>query len=113
MTNDLWIAGTYSGGLPVPLFVTLNGLTLLLGQLPAYRVLMVWVYDRTDSLLIAMLMHASLSACTFVLGPERVTGPALVGYAVALAAAWWTVVALIAAVTRGQVVHQPIQSRAA
>src|SRR5262245_53646601 len=32
------------------------------------------VYDRTDSVLVAMLMHASLSACTFILGPERLTG---------------------------------------
>ena len=93
--------------------MTLNGLTLLIGQLPAYRVLMVWVYDRTDSLLVAMLMHASLSACTFALGPERVTGLALVGYGLALGAAWWTVVAVIAAVTRRRVVHHPIQTRAA
>jgi uncharacterized protein len=113
LTNDIWIAGTYSGELSVALFVTLNGFTLLIGQLPAYRVLMVWVYDRTDSLLIAMLMHASLSACTFVLGPERVTGLALVAYGIALAAAWWTVVAVVAAVTRGQIVHLPIQGRAA
>jgi uncharacterized protein len=113
LTNDMWIAGTYSGELSVGLFVTLNGLTLLIGQLPAYRVLMVWVYDRTDSLLVAMLMHASLSACTFALGPERLTGLALVGYGLALAAAWWTVVAVIAAVTRRWVVHHPIQKRAA
>ena len=31
-------------------------------MLPAYRVLMVWVYDRTGSLLVAILMHASLTA---------------------------------------------------
>jgi hypothetical protein len=40
------------------------GVSLLVGQWPAYRVLMVWVYDRTGSLLVAMLMHARLSACT-------------------------------------------------
>lgn len=33
---------------------------LLFSFLPPYRVLMVWVYDRTGSLLVAMLMHASL-----------------------------------------------------
>jgi membrane protease YdiL (CAAX protease family) len=35
--------------------------------LPAFRVLMLWVYDRTGSLLIAMLMHAAQTATTFIL----------------------------------------------
>jgi CAAX protease family protein len=108
LTNDIWIATTYSGGLPAALFVTLNGVTLLVGQLPAYRVLMVWVYDRTGSLPIAMLMHASLSACTFVLGPEKVTGLALVAYNFAIAGAWWTVVAAVAIANRKRVSRQPL-----
>ena len=94
LTNDVWIAKTYSGGLPLVLFVTLNGLSLVLGQLPAYRILMVWVYDRTGSLLVAMLMHASLSACTFILGPSTLTGLGLVAYGFALAGAWWIIVAV-------------------
>jgi membrane protease YdiL (CAAX protease family) len=100
LTNDVWIARTYSGDLPVAVFTILNGIGLLVGQLPAYRLLMVWVYDRTGSLLIAMLMHASLSACTFVLGPEKVTGRALVGYGFALAGAWWIVVTVVAVTWR-------------
>ena len=94
LTNDVWIARSYSGGLSPGAFVLLNGLSLLFGQLPAYRVLMTYVYERTGSLLVAMLMHASLSACTFVLGPEKVTGFALVGYGFALAAVWWLVVGI-------------------
>jgi len=94
LTNDVWIAKTYAGGLPLVLFVTLNGLSLVVGQLPAYRVLMVWVYDRTGSLLVAMLMHASLSACTFILGPSTLTGLGLVAYGFALAGAWWIIVAV-------------------
>lgn len=35
-----------------------------LAGLPAFRVLMVWVYHRTESLLVAMLMHTSLTATT-------------------------------------------------
>ena len=42
--------------------------------LPAYRVLMVWVYDRTGSLLVAMLMHASLTASTLILQPAGEQG---------------------------------------
>ena len=110
LTNDFWIGGTYSGDLSLPLFLTLNGLTLVMGQLPAYRVLMVWVYDWTGSLFVAMLMHASLSASTFVLGPTVVTGRALVAYGFALAAAWWAVVALVALVKRAQASRQPRRS---
>jgi hypothetical protein len=77
-------------------------------QLPAYRVLMVWVYDRTGSLLVAMLMHASLSASTFVLSPEKVSGLALVAYNFALGAAWWTVVAAIAIASRERISRQPL-----
>ena len=30
---------------------------------------MVWVYDRTESLLVAMLMHVSLAAFKFIVFP--------------------------------------------
>jgi D-alanyl-D-alanine carboxypeptidase len=33
-------------------------------EVTAYRILMVWVYDRTESLLLATLMHGSLIAST-------------------------------------------------
>ena len=35
---------------------------------------MVWVYDRTGSLLVAMLMHASLTASTLILVLWRYQG---------------------------------------
>ena len=94
-------------------FVTLTGLSLVVGQLPAYRVLMVWVYDRTGSLLVAMLMHASLTACLIVFSPSTVTGLPLVAYGFALGAAWWIVVAVVAAASRRQVSRQPIRRQAA
>jgi CAAX protease family protein len=100
LTNDFWIATTYAGELSVPVFAIVTGITLLAGQLQAYRVLMVWIYDETGSLLIAMLMHASLSASTFILGPEKVTGLALVSYGFALTAAWWIIVAVVAIARR-------------
>jgi len=113
LTNDLWISSTHSGGLPLAVFVIVNGFGLVVGQLPAYRVLMVWVYDRTGSLFVAMLMHASLSACTFILGPAVVTGLALVAYGFALAAAWWIVVAVVAAANGGQASREPMRKQAA
>ncbi len=39
---------------------------LLFSFLPAFRVLMVWVYDRTKSLLVAMIMHMSQTATTLI-----------------------------------------------
>jgi membrane protease YdiL (CAAX protease family) len=113
LTNDVWIANTYSGELPVTFFVTLTGLSLVVGQLPAYRVLMVWVYDRTGSLLVAMLMHASLTACLLVFSPSTVRGLPLVAYGFALGAAWWIVVAAVAAASRRQVSRQPLPRQAA
>src|SRR5829696_6051180 len=75
--NDIWASVATSGGLPPAPFAVLVGLVLLVGQLPALRVLMVWVYDRTGSLLVAMLMHASLTASTLILQPLAVSGMAL------------------------------------
>jgi hypothetical protein len=48
-----------------------------MAQLTAYRVLMVWVYDRTGSLLVAWLRHASLTASlAFILRPQATGCPA-------------------------------------
>src|SRR5215207_2525338 len=88
--NDIWASVATSGGLPPALFAVGIGLVLLVGQLPAYRVLMVWVYERTGSLLLAMLMHASYSASTFILGPlagpGAMSGVYLLAYVIASAA---------------------------
>jgi membrane protease YdiL (CAAX protease family) len=95
LPQDLWIGDTYAGGISMAVFVTLSGIGFLAGQLPAYRVLMVWVYDRTGSLLLAMLMHASLTACTFILGVPSATGAAILTYDLVLSVAWWVVVAAV------------------
>ena len=109
LTNDFWASGESSGGLPLALFVTVNGLSFMVGQLVAYRVLMVWVYERTGSLLVAVLMHASLTASTLILGPLAISGAALLIYGLGLAVAMWAVVALVAVVNRGQLSLRTIQ----
>src|SRR6185436_1629379 len=76
-----------TGGLPLALFVLLDELSVL----PVFRVLMVQLYDRTGSLLVAMLMHASLTASLIILGPQ-VSGMRLLIYDMALAATLWAVV---------------------
>lgn len=95
-----WPSVALADGLPAPLFAAVSSALVLVGQLPAYRVLMVWVYDHTGSLLVAMLMHASLTACTFILGPAVIGGTALLVYDVILGAAWWAIVAVVAVANR-------------
>jgi uncharacterized protein len=71
--------------------------------LPAYRVLMVWLHDRTASLLLVMLMHAVLSASTIALQPAHghFTWNLLLGVGL------WGVVAAIALAKRGELSHTP------
>lgn len=87
-------------------------LVRLFSWLPPYRVLMVWVYDRTGSLLIAMLMHASLSASMFILTP-LVRGADEFTHILVWAAMLWVVVAVVALAQGGHLTRQPLQKRVA
>jgi membrane protease YdiL (CAAX protease family) len=107
----LWPGVALAEGLPLGPFLVITSFLVLVGQLPAYRVLMVWVYDRTESLLLAMLMHASLTATTFILGPAVVAGSNLLVYDVALAVVWWVVVAAVAVAYGGHLSRQPLRMR--
>jgi uncharacterized protein len=107
----LWASATTAGGLPQALFLLVRGFGLLVGGLVAFRVLMVWVYDRTGSLLVAMLMHMSLTASSLIINPLEISGVALLIYDYVSAAAWWTVVAAIAIANGGQFSRQPLPRR--
>ena len=103
LVTPAWVSGAYTGGLPLTLFLTVNGVACLVGQLPAYRVLMVWVYDRTGSLLVAMLMHASLIASTlFIFAPEALAGIPFLIWPLVFAAALWIAVGAITVTNAGQ-----------
>ncbi len=78
--------------------------------LPAYRVLMVWLYDETTSLLLAMLMHAVFSASTLVLQPVSTDGQFT--WNVLLGAALWIIAAVVAKVKRGELFRRPVQPAA-
>jgi hypothetical protein len=79
--------------------------------LGTFRVLMVWVYDRTGSLLVAMLMHVSLTASIRIFDPLAISGVALVTYSLVLGAALWVVVAALAVANHGQLSRQPLRRR--
>jgi membrane protease YdiL (CAAX protease family) len=91
-----WLSGDTIGGLPLAFFLAVRAIDLLVGQLPVFRVLMGWVYDRTGSLLVAMLMHASLSASMLIFAPPALSGAPFLTYCLVMSAATWAVVAAVA-----------------
>jgi len=103
---NFWGSGASSGGVSIALFMPLYFL-IGTGQLTAFRVLMVWIYDRTGSLLLAMLMHASLIASTiFTLAPVA-TGMTFLTWFLVLTVALWIVVAVVTISNGRQVSKQP------
>jgi uncharacterized protein len=113
LSNGVWPVRTTAGALPIAVFLPLSILTFLVGQLVAYRVLMVWVYEHTESLLVAMLMHASLTASTLILVPSGIAGAALVTLSLAYAATAWAVVAVVAIADRRPLSRPPMRRRVA
>jgi membrane protease YdiL (CAAX protease family) len=82
----------------------------VLAWFPPYRVLMVWVYERTNgSLLLAMLMHASLIAFWTNLTPlvTILTGMPLVIYYLVFTAALWVVIGMVALAQGGHLTREP------
>ena len=68
----------------------------LFSWLPAYRILMLWVYERTGgSLLLAMLMHASLSASMLIFQPQGLAGFSLLRFILSFAAVLWLLAILV------------------
>lgn len=95
-----------SGALPTALVVAV----FLFAWLPPYRVLMTWVNDRAESLPIAMLMHAPISATAFILGAAASGGSS--GLEILLpslcwGAGFWVLVAVVAWVNRGHLTRRP------
>ena len=91
-------AGRPSGVLALGLILPAQ----LFAWLPPFRVLMVWVYDRTRSLLVVTLMHASLTASViFILLPPA-TGVPQLTYLLVFGAALWVVVAVVTVANGGR-----------
>jgi hypothetical protein len=95
-----WGSGDAAGAFSLALF--LPPFIFYVGVLPVYRVLMGWVYDRTESLLVAILLHAMLSASTVIILLPVARGVALSAYYLVLTALLWLVVAVVAVTHDGQ-----------
>ena len=103
----LWMSGDANGSLALAVFLPAS---IFYGaSLPAFRVLMVWVYDHTQgSLPVAMLMHAVLSASRLIMNPLALAlVPALV-YDFAIAVVLWLLVAALVVFASSQIWRQPL-----
>ena len=88
-----WAIGNgYLGTVSAPLFLIAG----LFSTLLVYRVLMVWVYQRTESLPIAIMMHASLTATVRLVYPLTTGAPLLVTD-LAMAGGLWIVLGVVGA----------------
>ncbi len=91
----LWGAWHFILFWQVDSFTSIPASLLLLVQLfswlPAFRILMVWVYDNTQSLLINILMHISLVASLVIMDPVLESNKLLI-YILIRAILLWLVV---------------------
>jgi uncharacterized protein len=78
--------------------------------LALFRVLMVWVYDRTESLLVAILMHGSLTGSARILMPPGTVGLPLLTFDLVWVAALCVVIAVVAKADRGHSSRQPLRT---
>jgi len=89
-----WENDSFSGAFQLAIL-----LARLFSWLPAYRILMVWVYDHTESLLVVMLMHVSLVATLAIIEPT-LSGVGLLAFILVRAAVLWTIVAAVTSARR-------------
>ena len=91
-----------AGSVPPALLVA----ALLFGWLPPYRVLMVWVYDRTQSLLLVMLMHLVIVVGQFAFAAEAISPEGRFTSVIAYGAALWLVVGAVALANGGHITRE-------
>jgi membrane protease YdiL (CAAX protease family) len=92
-----WRADSFSGALPFAFL-----LAQLFAWLPAYRVLLVAAHDRTASLPVAMLMHASLSASTLILARPGLSDAQSLANVLTWAAVLWVAAGVVVLTNRRQ-----------
>jgi membrane protease YdiL (CAAX protease family) len=90
-----WKANSFAGALPLTLL-----LVQLVSVVPGFRVLMVRLYAQTKSLLVAVVMHASLVMTQLTLRPPTLSDRASLLDVTIGAVTIWTVVAIYLAASR-------------
>lgn len=84
-----------AGTFPLPIYISV----ILFSFLPPFRILMMWVYRHTESLFIAVLMHASLDIFWIFSTPLLITGKERVIWYISWAVVLWSVVIIIGIVS--------------
>jgi len=110
---NVWSRRAAAGELDASVFLAATALAVFVGYLTAFRILMAWVYDRTGSLFVAMLMHATFTASLLILNPLDISGGRLQAYSFALAGALWIVVGVITISNRPEILREPLRRHAA
>ena len=93
--QQVFVSGTYAGGIPLLAFLMLSVFAAV-ANLTAYRVLMVWVYDRTGSLLVTTLMHGTLTASSIFWFTPIATGAPFLANVWLVAVVMWLLVGVVA-----------------
>ena len=96
-----WRADSFSAALPFAFL-----LAQLFAWLPAYRVLLVATHDRTHSLPVVMLMHASLSASTLILARPGLSDAQSLTNVLTWAAVLWVAAGVVILTNRRHPVRQ-------
>ena len=91
-----------TGRASAPLSPMVYTVVLLFTWLIPYRVLMVWLYDHTQSLLLAIIMHIPIVMDPFVLTPPESTSTFSATSNIIFAGALWMMVAVIFVASRGR-----------
>lgn len=99
---NIWSRQAAADDLAMSVYLLATAVGVFVGYLTALRVLMVWVYERTNSIFVAMLMHVSITASLLMLNPIEIAGAHLQVYSFALAGAVWVIVAMVTLATRRQ-----------
>jgi membrane protease YdiL (CAAX protease family) len=103
-----WASDYMAGEDSWPMFVA-GFLAFYALALPAYRVLLVFVYDRTESLPVIMLMHAFLSASTLIFQPSATGGIAFI-WNLVLGILLWVIVIALAISNRLHFLQKPTKN---
>ncbi len=102
-------SSNYLGGTDSWILFVAGFLAFYLLALPAYRVLLVWVFDRTGSLPVIMIMHASLSASTLIFQPSA-TGAIAFIWNLVLGILLWIIVVMVVLTNSKQLSRQPLRT---
>jgi len=97
LLQQIFVSGTYAGEVPLLWFLMLSVLAGV-ASLTAYRVLMVWVYDRTGSLFVTTVMHGMLTASTIFWFTPIATGALFLANVWLMAIVMWLLVGAVAVV---------------